>query len=73
MTVLGADGHGTSPLRKDLIFVFCKSSRLTGSRTTIEKDSLGREHMKLSFHVGSSTLSEIGSDINSAGCRSKDR
>lgn len=29
---------------------------LTGDRTTIEKDSLGREHLKMSFHVSSLAL-----------------
>lgn len=35
--------------------------RLTSDRTTVEKDNLGREHMKLSFHVSFSTLSKTES------------
>ena len=47
------DGHGIDLLRMFLVLgCNLRTERLTMcSRTTVEKDRLGREHMRMNFHV----------------------
>lgn len=51
--VPGADGHGADPLRKDCLqmvhLVNAEANFI--SSTSIEKDRVGREHLRMNFHV----------------------
>lgn len=57
--VLGADGHGTGPLRRFMSYLL-GLNRLTDLQSNaVEKDGLGREHLKMNFHVCSLLYSII--------------
>lgn len=49
--VLGADGHGTDPSRKFMSYLLRLNRQTDLQSNAVEKDGLGREHLKMNFHV----------------------